>query len=92
MAAAACVAEAVRRIGLPSPAEVDVSRSPLLPGTAALGAYPRFPIDPRRPQRILVHASLAFRRPVLGPVLVGAGRYHGLGLCVPVDDDDDDDA
>lgn len=87
-AAAACVSEAVRRIGLPYPAEVDVSRAPLLAGTAPPGAYPRFPSDPRRPLRILVHASLTFRRPVLGSVLVGAGRYHGLGLCLPVDDDD----
>ncbi len=89
-AAKACVIEAVRRIGLPSPAEVDVSRSPVLPGTAPPGAYPRFPIDPLRPQRILVHASLTFRRPVLGPVLAGAGRYQGLGLCLPIDDRDDD--
>ncbi len=81
--AAACVIEAVRRIGLPTPTEVDVLRSCALPGTAEPRRYPRFPAAPRRPQRVLVHARLGFSQPVSGPVLVGAGRYQGLGLFLP---------
>lgn len=33
--------------------------------------------------RVCVHAELKFDEPVLGPVLVGAGRYLGYGLCLP---------
>lgn len=83
--ATAAVIAAVQRIGLPAPIEVDVLRSCVLPGTAKPLHYPRFPIARHRPQRVLVHARLLFEAPVLGPVLIGAGRYHGLGLCLPVD-------
>jgi len=82
-AAAACVIEAVRRIDLPAPAEVDVLRSCALPGTASPRQYPRFPASPRRLQRVLVHARLRFGEPVRGPILVGAGRFQGLGLLLP---------
>lgn len=30
------------------------------------------------------HAILIFDRPVIGPILLGAGRYRGYGLCRPV--------
>jgi len=84
--ATAGVIEAVRRIGLPAPIEVDVLRSCVLPGTAKPRHYPRFPIDSRRPQRVLVHARLVFGEPVEGPMLLGAGRYQGLGLFLPAED------
>ncbi len=88
--ATAGVIEAVRRIGLPAPVEVDVLRSCVLPGTAKPLHHPRFPIDPRRPQRVLVHARLVFSEPIEGPVLLGAGRYQGLGLFLPVEDRGED--
>lgn len=83
--ATAGVIQAVQRIGLPAPIEVDVLRSCVLPGTVKPLHYPRFPIDRKRPQRVLVHARLVFEEPVVGPVLLGAGRYQGLGLFLPVD-------
>jgi CRISPR-associated protein Csb2 len=33
--------------------------------------------------RACVHAQIEFAEPVRGPVLVGAGRYLGYGLCLP---------
>ncbi len=33
--------------------------------------------------RACVHAEIEFAEPVRGPVLVGAGRYLGYGLCLP---------
>jgi len=33
--------------------------------------------------RACVHAEIEFAEPVEGPVLVGAGRYLGYGLCLP---------
>jgi CRISPR-associated protein Csb2 len=84
-AAQASVVEAVARIGLPPPIEVDVVRSCVLPGTIKPRAFPRFPIDHGKSQRVLVHVRLVFAQPVQGPVLIGAGRYQGLGLCLPVE-------
>ncbi|HEY4238647.1 MAG TPA: type I-U CRISPR-associated protein Csb2 [Kofleriaceae bacterium] len=83
--ATATIAEGLTRIGAPRPIEVDVLRSTVLPGTAKPNAYPRYPIHTGRPQRVLVHARVTFAAPVRGPVLVGAGRYHGLGLLLPID-------
>jgi CRISPR-associated protein Csb2 len=36
--------------------------------------------------RVCVHAEIEFDQPVRGPVLVGAGRYLGYGLCLPADE------
>lgn len=36
-----------------------------------------------RPRR---HVVLRFRKPVRGPILLGAGRYHGMGLFLPIRD------
>lgn len=83
-AAEASIASSVERIGLPRPRRVEASRAPLLPGAAKPRVYPRFPIDKARPQRVLVHARIDFDAPVRGPLLLGAGRYLGLGLCRPV--------
>lgn len=85
-AACATVIDATQRIGLPRPVEVDVLRSCVLPGTAKPRLYPRYPSHRDRTQRVLVHARLGFGEPIRGPVLIGAGRYHGLGLCLPVDE------
>jgi CRISPR-associated protein Csb2 len=89
--ATALVAEAVQRIGLPAPTEISVVRSCVVAGTAKPLMFPRFPISTDRPQRVLVHARLHFTDKVSGPILLGAGRYFGLGLCRPLDDDDDDE-
>ncbi|MFW5910275.1 MAG: type I-U CRISPR-associated protein Csb2 [Thiohalospira sp.] len=49
------------------------------PGFRA-GAY-RFPGHLPYPQ---IHLKVRFRRPVPGPLLLGAGRHHGLGVMVGV--------
>lgn len=36
--------------------------------------------------RACVHAEIEFAEPVKGPVLIGAGRFLGYGLCLPVPD------
>ena len=46
------------------------------------------PIDSiakRLASRQLTHAVLQFPEPVRGPVLLGAGRFAGLGLCRALD-------
>lgn len=79
------VAESARHIGLPRPIQVEVTRSCVLQGTAKPREFPRFPISREKQQRVLAHARILFERPVRGPVLLGSGRYLGLGLCYPLD-------
>lgn len=83
-AATTCVRDALSRLGELPEAEVTVLRSAVLPGSAKPRMHPRYPADARRPQRVLVHVRVVFAAPVRGPLLVGAGRYQGLGLLRPV--------
>jgi CRISPR-associated protein Csb2 len=76
---------ACTRIDLPEPEAVTVLPAPPVPGAAKGRWFPPFPGDPERPQRVLTHAALEFATPVRGPILLGAGRYLGLGLFRPVD-------
>lgn len=84
--AVATLRAAVQHLGLPTPASVTPLRFAPLAGTAKVRRYPRFPEDTRKHQRVLVHAEVRFDIPVRGPILLGAGRYLGLGLLRPVDD------
>lgn len=77
------VAAACERIGLPRPREVV-----LMPGSLFIGVPParRFPPLPKKFGKTLdqhTHALLIFDEPVRGPMLLGAGRYRGYGLCRP---------
>ncbi len=36
--------------------------------------------------RPLRHLVLTFARPIRGPLIIGAGRFRGMGLCLPLDD------
>ena len=83
MEIAAMVRLACERVGLPSPREVIVT-----PVSAHLGAPPAhvFPRILRKDgsQRRHTHAILIYAEPVRGPILLGAGRYRGYGLCRPM--------
>jgi CRISPR-associated protein Csb2 len=81
--AEASVRRSCVRIGLPEPRQVDVL--PAAPWAAAAKArfYPPYPGIEGRVQRVLTHARIQFDRPVRGPVLLGAGRFVGLGLFRP---------
>lgn len=77
--AAACV-----NIGLPAPIRVAIHAGPLLRGSASVRSFPKYAVLDGRIQRLLVHAAFEFGEEVSGPVLLGAGRYHGYGLCFPM--------
>lgn len=77
---------ACERIGLPRPVRVDVLPSVTMPGVSKARDFSAFPADRRKPQRVKVHAVLEFDTPVRGPVLLGAGRFLGLGLFRPIVD------
>jgi CRISPR-associated protein Csb2 len=68
------------------PVSVEVSLAPLLPGAQHVRDFLPWPGRPGRTPRVRVHADIQFAEPVRGPLLLGAGRYFGLGLCLPVED------
>ena len=85
------VAEACERIGLPRPVNVVLSQVSLhisVPHSRAFPAMRRKSGDGRLQHS---HAVLAFAEPVGGPVILGAGRYRGYGMCRPVRWEGDDE-
>jgi len=68
------------RIGLPSPSDVVVSSAPLM--TGAVRMRPR-DLPKQVHGRLFRHVALRFERRVAGPLLLGAGRYLGIGLLAP---------
>ncbi|RDI75574.1 CRISPR-associated protein csb2, Dpsyc system [Gaiella occulta] len=77
------VARACERIGLPAPGEVTVGPDSVFHGVPPCHAFARHRPRSSRPRRPLVHAVVRFATPVSGPVLLGTGRYLGLGLLRP---------
>ncbi len=55
-------------------------------GTMALlgDGFPAYPAKGTNAPRPQIHVWLEFPSPVLGPVLLGAGRFQGYGLCKPL--------
>lgn len=81
------IADACQRIGLPRPVSVEVSLAPLLSGAQPVRFFLPWPGQHARTPRVRVHADITFAQAVRGPVLLGAGRYFGLGLCLPIPDE-----
>jgi CRISPR-associated protein Csb2 len=79
-----CIADACERIGLPRPISVEISQAPMLSGAQPAHAFRPWPNRPGRTPRVRIHADIRFAEPVEGPVILGAGRFFGLGLCLPV--------
>lgn len=82
--AEATIAAACFNIGLPRPLAVWVHRRSVLEGAPSARRFMPFPTEGGGPQRVCVHAEVLFGEEVRGPVLLGAGRYFGLGLCSPL--------
>jgi CRISPR-associated protein Csb2 len=77
------IAVACQRVGLPRPADVVLASVSMFIGAPHAR---RFPNMQRKTGGNLhhTHAILTFDQPVIGPVLLGAGRYRGYGLCRPL--------
>jgi CRISPR-associated protein Csb2 len=97
--AGSIVTQACINIGLPPPIEVELHKHSAFRGAPsarrhhgepAIAGY-RFPRDSALAQRPLRHLVLTFEQPVRGPVIVGAGRFQGLGLCLPLPDENSRD-
>ena len=80
------VGRSVTRIGLPEPSRIEILPAAPLPGAAKAREFGPYPNEPGKHPRVLTHVLIEFSEPVRGPVLLGAGRYLGLGLMRPCDD------
>ena len=77
------VCVACERIGLPRPVSVEILPAARWSGAAKARHYPPYPGEIGRAQRVLTHVRVVFDRRVRGPLLLGAGRFVGLGLLRP---------
>lgn len=67
--------------GLPAPAQIEISTHPMITGGVLM--LPR-DLPATAKGRLFRHVALTFDTDVAGPMLIGAGRYLGTGLFVPV--------
>jgi CRISPR-associated protein Csb2 len=77
------ISEACFRVVGVRPVSVEISLAPLLPGVQHVHRFLPWPGRAGRTPRVRVHADIRFGESVRGPLLLGAGRYFGLGLCLP---------
>lgn len=85
------IRSACQNIKLPLPLQVVADRHPAIEGVPS--AYPsgkaprwmRWRLPSAVASRQLTHAVIRFAEPVNGPIMIGAGRFTGLGLCLPLD-------
>lgn len=83
--AAATIARACQHSGLPEPTEVVVHPHSLLAGVPGAAQFSPLIRKPGGGKRWHCHALVIFDQPVPGPVLIGAGRFQGYGLCHSLD-------
>ncbi|HYD49845.1 MAG TPA: type I-U CRISPR-associated protein Csb2 [Terriglobales bacterium] len=87
------IADACINFGLPRPVQVVADKHSTIAGAASAQpsgrspAWLRWRLPSWLASRPLTHAVIRFASPVEGPVLLGAGRYLGLGLCRSIDED-----
>lgn len=80
------ISDACKNVVGVRPVSVEVSLAPLLPGAQHVRHFLPWPGRPGRSPRVRLHADIQFAEPVWGPLLLGAGRFFGLGLCLPVEE------
>jgi CRISPR-associated protein Csb2 len=90
---ASIIASSCENIGLPRPVAVRTFKHSAVKG--APSAYPSgnapqwtgWTLPDFLAHRMLTHAAIDFSQPVSGPLILGAGRFAGLGLCLGVQDE-----
>ncbi len=83
--AAESVKTACEFAGLPRPRDVLLHPVSMFEGVPPSRDFPPLYRKSDGGRRHHAHALIVFDAPVSGPVLIGAGRYRGYGLCRPHD-------
>ena len=85
---AASIAQSCERQGLPKPELVDIDKTSWHRGAPRAkpgpGGMPWLPGKDGVAPRQQIHVVIQFPCEVQGPILLGAGRYRGYGLCKPL--------
>ena len=79
------VKDACERIGLPRPSEVVLHPVSLVEGVPHARDFPQLTRKSDGGRLRHTHTVIIFSEAVIGPVLVGAGRFRGYGFCRPMD-------
>ena len=76
------IARSCFQVGLPQPRDIIVSTAPLVTGGIRMrpGDLPE-----QARGKLFRHVEIRFDRKVAGPILLGAGRYLGVGLLAPLE-------
>jgi len=78
------VARACRAIGLPEPARVVTSPVSRIRGVPHVRDFPALRRHADGGRIHMGHLLVEFAEPVVGPILLGAGRFRGYGMCRPL--------
>jgi CRISPR-associated protein Csb2 len=76
------IARSCVRVGLPEPRDIILSTAPLVTGGVRMRPHD---LPQQTRGKLFRHIELRFHHKVAGPVLLGAGRYLGVGLLAPLD-------
>jgi len=77
------IAASCRQMGYGTPAAIALSRYSTLEGVPPSARF-RVRRQVQEPQRPYTHVMLQFAESVRGPLVIGAGKYFGLGLLRPL--------
>lgn len=86
------IKSACQNIGLPEPSSVAPNKHSAIEGAQSAQpsgkapAWMRWRVPESLNSRLLIHAVIQFPCRIKGPVILGAGRFVGLGLCRPIPD------
>jgi CRISPR-associated protein Csb2 len=78
------VLRSLAHAGIMTPvAEIRLQPDPMFPGAERAGSYR---VPEYLGQFTRTHAIITFSEPIVGPIVIGAGRYVGLGLLAALDE------
>lgn len=86
------VKDSCERIGLPRPVEVLLHPVSLCEGVPKGNEFPWISRKKDEGRMHHTHAVIVFEEAIQGPVIVGAGRFRGYGLCRPMVQEGESDA
>ena len=87
------IAQSCVNIGLPKPESIKISRYSHIVGVppAFIAKKSNKGWKPHKlgilDNKFICHASLMFKDKIHGPLIIGSGRYYGLGLCMAYRDE-----